>query len=312
MKTRLYGLLALVLCAMMVAAPVAAMGAAQYEVLSSNSNSNIAVGDIVYSLSGIPFTLTSNPFEMKYTYLDSTPYSQTASGIFPGTGNNPWQIVSVGTEAASLAQVKVLFKEQLAANANQALNITAYLIGTELGSQYPSAEAAKASLKDALRGYKNIDYYYMKVYECLHDGGDGEIYRPIPDPGETLITLPYPSSYSEATPKSEDFCLAHLKGDGTVELISASALTDEGIQFKVSSFSPFALGYQRNDAGTNPDGGTIIPGGPGDRIPAPADPVAPSTPSIPQTGDNSQLALWFALAALSLAGAVLTLRRRKA
>ena len=151
----------------------------------------------------------------------------------------------------------------------------------------------------------------MKVYECLYDeNGYGEIYRPIPDPGETLITLPYPSSYTKATSKLDDFCLAHLKGDGTVELISASALTDDGIQFKVSSFSPFALGYRRNDAGTNP-GGNINPGGPGDRIPAPADPAAPSAPSIPQTGDNSQLALWFALAALSLTGAVLALRRRK-
>lgn len=309
MKTRLYGLLALVLCAMMVAAPVAAMGAAQYNALSSNSN--IAAGDIVYSNdSGISFTITSTEFKMKYTYLDSTTAFQDANDTFFSTGINPWQIVSVGTEAASLAQVKVLFKEQLPANANQALNITAYLIGTELGSQYPSAEAAKASLKDALRGYKNIDYYYMKVYECLYkENGYGEIYRPIANPGETLITLDYPSSYSEATPKLDDFCLAHLNGDGTVELISASALTDKGIQFKVSSFSPFALGYQRNDAGTSPDGGTIIPGGPGDRIPAPADPAAPS---IPQTGDNSQLALWFALAALSLAGAVLALRRRKA
>lgn len=310
MKTRLYGLLALVLCAMMVAAPVAAMGAAQYS--SPYPNIDIAAGDIVYSyVSGISLSYTSSSFNMAYTQLDSSTDSYTNPDSVRYTGSeNPWLILSAESDNASLVRVAVRFNRQLPASTN---NNSAILIGTELGSNYPSVEDIKFNLKQALDGYKNIDYFYMKVYECLWKSQvSGDIYRPIDNPGETLITLPYPSSYSEATPKLDDFCLAHLKGDGTVELISASALTDKGIQFKVSSFSPFALGYQRNDAGTNPDGGTIIPGGPGNAIPAPADPVAPSTPSIPQTGDNSQLALWFALAALSLAGAVLALRRRKA
>ena len=75
-----------------------------------------------------------------------------------------------------------------------------------------------------------------------------------------------------------------------VDRVACEILPDgSGIKVTTGSFSPFAVVY-RDDQDED---------------------VAGSSSSPPNTGDNSQLALWLALAGMSLAGMVLISRRRK-
>jgi len=350
MKTRLYGLLALVLCAMMVAAPVAAMGA-------SGNGPFVTFEDGVEIVEGMlictsyPNT-SGNTLTINWHSNDNSGYSHTPATFGTLNQNEAWKVTEIAFTPSNaptdahiyVSKVDIIdiqdFSHNLDANGDGDWN---KIITTTLG-KYKANASSYADLVSKLdaalqkEGYTSLKSYFEITPYMEHDSGN--FYTPYynsaydPDNKPFHFTLPVHDA-----PINDGLTYAVVHGLGAADntdylyqLLPAKQ-NDGSVSFEVDGLSPFAVGYKLasdddddtttpgggnggggNGGGTtNPGGGgNINPGGPGDRIPAPADPVAPSTPSIPQTGDNSQLALWFALAVLSLTGAVLALRRRKA
>ena len=108
-------------------------------------------------------------------------------------------------------------------------------------------EAMRKSIQNAMAGIteNHILIYDVTLNYSVDDGGNWQkVYEDqFPDEGIT-VTLPYPSGTSSAR---YDFVVAHMftTGDhaGEIEVPEIQA-TSEGIQFKVYSLSPIALGYK--------------------------------------------------------------------
>jgi len=356
MKTRLYGLLALVLCAMMVAAPVAAMGTDDEGPFVTFTNSEqIVEGTLICNTS---LTAGGNGLTVKWRDDENATVSKdTLSALNESnaiTSGEVWKVTQIDFTPANnpnradihVSKVKIIDIKDYTNNGGTGDSNWNRVITTTLGKYKANASsydelinALNGALQDA--GYTSLEAYYeISPYMEYSNGDfyipnyDKEVYPP-DGSAAFQFTLPVDNANINS---EHDYAVAHgytgydMSQGNWVAYLATEVKEDtdsdtDGVQFGVSSLSPFAVGYKTadttnpggggnggggNNGGGNNGGGNINPGGPGDRIPAPADPAAPSAPSIPQTGDNSQLALWFALAALSLTGAVLALRRRKA
>lgn len=324
MKTRLYGLLALVLCAMMVAAPVAAMGAVTNRLVyfsqeAANAGKLIEVekNDILLDsvVMGYEFDVdgAASGVQAKIEYLSIDENGLPTTKI---TEIGKWE---TSETIAPADRTGWLIRKIDKNNTSTSFTLTAKAASVDiLGSShikdtdyyayafsYPFEDVTDKLFEagiEKLSKIKSFTYLYgipyeINAYSKIHND---QALREA-DPSE--ITFPVEVTFTDERLKGVTTgWLIGQKSDGTYDDLQEIRINNGTWTATLYHFSPYMVLY-------GDESGTIIPGGPGNAIPAPAEPAAPN---IPQTGDNSQLALWFALAALSLAGAVLILRRRKA
>lgn len=115
-------------------------------------------------------------------------------------------------------------------------------------------ETNKAAVKTAMDAvaadYDNLIYTEISLVEVKADDKKFPI-QPHPDHPVTVI-LPYPAG----TDASYTFTIVHLKTDGTTEVYSAAKgnlnNTAAGLEFEVSSFSPFGISWKTKQT-PNPD-----------------------------------------------------------
>lgn len=127
---------------------------------------------------------------------------------------------------------------------------------------------------------------------------DGDEAR-LEEGSSNVFYLPYPEGMSYES--GATWTLRHYLDEEYTryELLTVTA-TEHGLRFETDSLSPFVLLWDM------PAQETPIP----DATEVPSTPSATSAPNVPQTGDNTPLALYAALLALSLAAAVALLRRK--
>ncbi|MBQ8910557.1 MAG: LPXTG cell wall anchor domain-containing protein, partial [Oscillospiraceae bacterium] len=124
---------------------------------------------------------------------------------------------------------------------------------------------------------KNVAHYDVALMYS-EDGGKTWIKADethFPANGKITVTIPYPAG----TDSTYDFTVVHMftsnafgKTPGDVEMPKVTKAKD-GIQFEVTGLSPISVGW-----------------------------TAPKTSDIPQTGDNTNIALYTSLMLVSIAG----------
>lgn len=108
-----------------------------------------------------------------------------------------------------------------------------------------------------------------------------------------VFFLPYPEGMSYES--GATWTLRHyLNEEYTEYVLLTVTATEHGLRFETDSLSPFVLLWDM----------------PAQETPIPDATEVPSTPDVPKTGDNTPLALYAALLALSLAAAAVLLRRK--
>jgi len=193
-------------------------------------------------------------------------------------------------------------------------------------------ERMKALEDEAFRaGYNpDVDFYQMSIYDkdkpvnnVMRRSAEQSVGRFV------TVELPYPAGYNQNNSTPDDYALFHLKAGGSIEKLPV-ILGSESIKVQVKEFSPYALAYRqlKNDGASGGEGGSEDGGegsggeggsedggegsGEGGGQEGIPDGSSDRTDSLPQTGDNSRLALWFAFACAALAGlAAIRIRRRK-
>ena len=123
-----------------------------------------------------------------------------------------------------------------------------------------------------------------------------------PDDGKIHVILPYPAG----TDATYEFTVAHMftknlfgKTAGDVEYPVVS-LTEKGIEFDVTGLSPVSLGWKKEVA--------PVP----TPTPEPVPETTVTTPTVPNTSDDSHLMMWSLTSILSLLLAIFaTLQKKK-
>jgi len=323
MKERLHGLLALVLCMAMAFSPVSGALAdgnppcVVYTREGPFSDESIQLGDLIQS--NVSLTSNASGGEVRYyegLYGDEAEYKKDIaenyldSIIIEETENkaeykqNHWMVAKKGnTEYTDgwIALERVgRFVGQQELDDNRIL-LTMRSLQT-VDSINITIDQRKAKLKSAAEnaGYDaGIDFYQMSIYD--KDTPVNNVMRRSENQSLrsfVTIRLFYPMGYNRNNSTPDDYALFHLRSDGSIERLPVS-LDSDSINVQVDEFSPYALAYKplKNDG---------VPDGEGD------DPDGNQTGGLPQTGDNSRLALWFAFACAALAGlAAIRIRRRK-
>ena len=110
------------------------------------------------------------------------------------------------------------------------------------------------------------------------------------------LIIPWPYGLDLQWAKQHEFVIEHMQSAGNTEVFSTldgtGKLTEAGLLCHVNTFSPFVMRY-----GTAQEMQHILDGHAG------------VSSGLPQTGDDSSLALWFAM--LCLAGVSVVLLRRR-
>lgn len=119
--------------------------------------------------------------------------------------------------------------------------------------------------------YTDVEFKYLD----LVDSSNGNVWVTMGKDDSLTVYWPYPAG----TDKNDDFTIIHYKGldrdfdlsdlkdqKSTIEVLSTEngklECTDKGIKFTVSSFSPFALVYDKQTSGGGSTGGGTTPNPP--------------------------------------------------
>ena len=119
--------------------------------------------------------------------------------------------------------------------------------------------------------YTDVEFKYLD----LVDSSNGNVWVTMGKDDSPTVYWPYPAG----TDKNDDFTIIHYKGldrdfdlsdlkdqKSTIEVLSTEngklECTDKGIKFTVSSFSPFALVYDKQTSGGGSTGGGTTPNPP--------------------------------------------------
>lgn len=166
-------------------------------------------------------------------------------------------------------------------------------------------EKMKTEIRISLKEESNQNSIEVYDVVLMVKDGDGEwkvaSEENFPKDGLT-VTLPYPEGTGKNT---HNFEIAHMfthdmRGHkpGEIERPTASKL-DEGIQFKVTSLSPVAIGWKEIKADNNGANGNTNTAA-----------TAPNKSRSPQTGDENAVMLYVLLMLLGAAGVGFTMRRK--
>jgi len=323
MKERLHGLLALVLCMAMAFAPVSGALAdgnpcVVYAQEDQIRDESIQLGDLIQS--NVSLTSNYSGGQVRYyegLYGDEAEYKEDIVDYWrliaiKETGEptdsyeqNQWMVAKKGnTEYIDgwIGMERVgRFVDKQELDGNKILLVMQDLQTVDSNMEMTVGERMKALEDEAFRaGYNpDVDFYQMSIYD--KDTPVNNVMRRSENQSLrsfVTIRLFYPMGYNRNNSTPDDYALFHLRSDGSIERLPVS-LDSDSINVQVDEFSPYALAYKplKNDG---------VPDGEGD------DPDGNQTGGLPQTGDNSRLALWFAFACAALAGlAAIRIRRRK-
>jgi len=301
MKERLHGLLALVLCMAMAFSPVSGALADENPpcVVYTREGQNdcaLELGDLIQS----NVSLTSNYSGGQVRYYeglyDANEGAKYEPVVAKDTGNQitiengPWMVAAKGNNKKESVTDAWIGMERVGSIVEkQELDDNRVLLAMRglqtVDSINRTVDQRKAKLKSEAEkaGYDaGIDFYQMSVYD-KDTPVNGVMRRSKNQSLKSLITIRlfYPMGYDRNNSTPDDYALFHLRSDGSIERLPVS-LDSESINVQVDDFSPYALAYKHLNA------------------------------DLPQTGDNSRLALWFAFACAALAGlAAIRIRRRK-
>ena len=165
-------------------------------------------------------------------------------------------------------------------------------IPDSLDDAYETVEDVEEALKKAAlkagnlkEGDTNTVYYEITLKMKVTDEDGNEYWVEVSEedfPKEgILVTIPFPEGID---PDEFNFIVTHMisPGDkaGEVEVLKHK-VTEEGLQVRVFSLSPFGVTYVSKGVGNG----------------------------VPATGDNSSLGLYLAILAVSVAGGFVTLRK---
>jgi len=306
MKERLHGLLALVLCMAMAFSPVSGALAdgnppcVVYTREGPFSDESIQLGDLIQS--NVSLTSNASGGEVRYyegLYGDEAEYKKDIaenyldSIIIEETENkaeykqNHWMVAKKGnTEYTdgwiALERVGRIVDEQELEGDQILLVMQGLQTVDSINSTIDQREAMLKSAAEEAGYDAGIDFYQMSIYDENTPVND-VMSRSEEQSTKSLLTIRlfYPMGYNRNNSTRDDYALFHLRSDGSIERLPVS-LDSESINVQVDDFSPYALAYKHLNA------------------------------DLPQTGDNSRLALWFAFACAALAGlAAIRIRRRK-
>ena len=298
MKNRLMGLLALVLCVMMTVVPFAgAMAMAQVHsdlFYCAGNWEDVRPGDRI--VGEIQTQYTYEDYSVAETYpvytlrvtddgrMNEVKFGAEEDGIFGLPGGKKVTRVDLTTGGNGYHSQMELASSLAVKQQDTTGNVTVMISEGLETPLYPNtASEVEQAFKDAdARGMK---FYEIGAYNTLitDDAGNPLVLRPVQS--SATINLKAPSNLAVG----DEYTLYHFKYNdgekGIVETVTSGTLgEDRLITFTLSHFSPFALAYGAESS----EGGA----------------------SVPSTGDNSQLMLWFALMGLSFVG-MMIIRRRK-
>lgn len=330
MKKRLLGLVALTLCAMLALAPASAALADWFYDSEHTAPNMLRQGDLIeagttiYSgyesgrdhflayYNGIA-SFSAEPDE-KVVVASESSAELAQAGELAGFESGVWASTNERGVTARLERLGEIVHSVELPN-DELLIVSSGLQnadGYDMSQFYP--EERKQSLEDAAKDWDSeaqVDLYQMMVYVKNHPVQG--VMRPVVPSNDlqyelttpATVILPYPEGWNQNNADADSFVLIHgrivadpYSGAYSLETerLPVTPVAD-GLQAQVSSFSPYGLAYK------------VAPAA--DPIPDP-EPTPEPVSTVPTTGDNTQLALWFLLAALSLAGAAILIRRRNA
>jgi len=330
MKARLYGLLALMLCAMMVIMPAVAMGAGRLAYTFTYENDEpkydvkkddiIVNGAVPQKIALVYMNPDSSDASTTVTYFDTNGTEIIPNGYF-STGDGSaailkndlqhfgWRVKSIEDAGSGLSMV-VEGTGSVVGNGyytDGSKDVSLFVFNKIITpaspyGNYDTKEKIEAALnaKANQLGAQLGEGYTVYLREI-------EGYSPIDENNDSILRQCNPTgrfqiSDNSLRGKSGKGWLIHMKSDGSFETYNIE-VNSGTYEVNLTSFSPYAIVFKEGSTGGNGGSGVIAPSG---------STAAPSTPNLPQTGDNSQLLLWSALALLSLTGAVLSIRRKKA
>lgn len=326
MKARLYGLLALMLCAMMVVMPAVAMGAGRLAYTFTYEN-----GEPKYDVKKDDIIVNgADPQEIALVYMKPNS-SDTSTVTYFDT--NKTTIIPNGFSSAGDSSAATLendlrhfgWRVKSIEDAGSGLSMVVEGTGSVVGNGYYTDGSKDVSLFvfnkiiTPASPYGNYDTkekieaaLNAKANELGAQLGEGytvylreiEGYSPIDESNDSILRQCNPTgrfqiSDNSLRGKNGKGWLIHMKSDGSFETYNIE-VNSGTYEVNLTSYSPYAIAFKEGSTGGNGGSGVIAPSG------------STAAPNLPQTGDNSQLLLWSALALLSLTGAVLSIRRKKA
>lgn len=328
MKARLYGLLALMLCAMMVVMPAVAMGAGRlaytfkyendepkYDVNKDDIIVNSAVSQkiaLVYMNPNSSDTSTVTYFDTNDTEIipngSSIIGADSAAILKNDLQHFGWRVKSIEDAGSGLSMV-VEGTGSVVGNGyyTDGSKDVSLFVFNKIITPAPASPYGNYDTKEKIEAALNA-----KANELGAQLGEGytvylreiEGYSPIDENNDFILRQCNPTgrfqiSDNSLRGKSGKGWLIHMKSDGSFETYNIE-VNSGTYEVNLTSFSPYAIVFKEGSTGGNGGSGVIAPSG------------STAAPNLPQTGDNSQLLLWSALALLSLTGAALSIRRKKA
>jgi len=319
MKERLYGLLALVLCMAMAFSPVSGALADRNPcvvyTLEGQDDCALELGDLIHLIqSNVSLTSNYSGGQVRYYegLYDGNEGAEYESVVAENAKNQitiedgPWMVAAKGNNNENIDAWIAMecvgrFVDEKELGGNKVLLVMQGLQTVDSNMELTVGERMEKLRKRAIDdGYNaHVDFYQMSIYD--KDTPVNNVMRRSAEQSvDDFITveLPYPAGYNQNNSTPDDYALFHLKAGGLIEKLPV-ILDSKSINVQVKDFSPYALAYKqlKNNG---------VSGGAG------GDPDENQTVDLPQTGDDSRIALWFAFACAALAGlAAVRIRRRK-